>query len=180
MERLVNKSMMSFLSHHQLLKDQQYGFRCGRSTADLLTVLFQLWSDALDSGSEVRAVSLDISKAFDKVWHEGLLSKLQSYGINGLLLQWLKDYLSGRSQAVCVDGVQSKPRAINAGVPQGSVLGPTLFLIFINDLLESTSNPIHSFADDSTLHASLPAGPLSSARQQAADTLEADLSKIDE
>jgi ribonuclease P/MRP protein subunit RPP40 len=180
MERLVNKSLMSFLRHHRLLSDRQYGFQSERSTADLMSVLFQKWSDALDEGSEVRAVSLDISKAFDKVWHDGLLCKLQSYGIGGLLLNWLKDYLSGRSQAVCVDGVQSKPAAINAGVPQGSVLGPTLFLIFINDLLESTENPIHSFADDSTLHMPLPAGPLHVARQQVAETLESDLGKIEE
>jgi hypothetical protein len=114
------------------------------------------------------------------VWHNGLLCKLQSYGFSGLLLKWLKDYLSNHSQAVCVDGVNSKAQPINAGVPQGSVLGPTLFLIFINDLLESTSNPIHSFADDSTLHAHLPSGSLASARQQVADSLEADLSKIEE
>jgi hypothetical protein len=76
--------------------------------------------------------------------------------------------------------MQSKPQSVNAGVPQGSVLGPTLFLIFINDLLESTSNPIHSFADDSTLHAHLPAGPLHVARQQVAASLESDLAKIDE
>ena len=105
---------------------------------------------------------------------------MQSYGISGLLLSWLKDYLSNRSQAVCVDGVQSRSQAINAGVPQGSVLGPTLFLIFINDLLECTTNPIHSFADDSTLHACLPPGSLSDARQQIADSLESDLAKIDE
>ena len=67
MERIVNKSLMSFLRHHKLLNDHQYGFQSKRSTADLLSVLFQCWSDALDSGSEVRAVSLDISKAFDKV-----------------------------------------------------------------------------------------------------------------
>ena len=176
MERLINKSIMSFLRHHKLLSDRQYGFQSQRSTADLLSVLFQSWSDALDSGSEVRAVSLDISKAFDKVWHDGLLSKLHCYGISGLLLNWLKDYLSHRSQAVFVDGVQSKARTINAGVPQGSVLGPTLFLIFINDLLESTSNPIHSFADDSTLHTCLP----TNSREQIVDTLESDLAKIEE
>jgi len=180
MERLVNKSIMSFLRHHKLLNDRQYGFQSERSTADLLSALFQYWSDALDSGSEVRAVSLDISKAFDKVWHDGLISKLQSYGISGLLLSWLKDYLSNRSQAVCVDGVQSRSQAINAGVPQGSVLGPTLFLIFINDLLECTTNPIHSFVDDSTLHACPPPGSPSDARQQIADSLESDLAKIDE
>src|SRR5271167_862146 len=114
------------------------------------------------------------------VWHDGLVSKLQSYGIGVLLLNRLKDYLFCRSQAVCVDGVQSKPQAINAGVLQGSVLGPTLFLIFINDLLETTSNPIHSFADDSTFHARLPAGSLPLARQEVADALESDLAKIDD
>jgi Reverse transcriptase (RNA-dependent DNA polymerase) len=178
MERVINQSIVSFLRHHDLLNDHQYGFLSERSTADLLTVLFQTWSDALDSGSEIRAVSLDISKAFDKVWHEGLLTKLKAYGIDGPLLNWLTDYLSNRSQAVCVDGFLSGSQPINAGVPQGSVLGPTLFLIFINDLLSLTSNPAHSFADDTTLHCQLPAGPLSVARQEAAADLNSDLSKI--
>ena len=125
MERVVNQSIVSFLRHHNLLSDRQYGFLTERSTADLLTVLFQTWSDILDSGSEVRAISLDISKAFDKVWHDGLLAKLQSYGISGPLFDWLKDYLSNRSQAVHIDGFISRPQTINAGVPQGSVLGLT-------------------------------------------------------
>jgi hypothetical protein len=180
MERVVNQSIVSFLRHHNLLNDRQYGFLSERSTTDLLTVLFQTWTDALDSGSEVRAISLDISKAFDKVWHDGLLAKLQSHGIGGPLFNWLKDYLSNRSQAVRVDGIISESKSINAGVPQGSVLGPTLFLIFINDLLDITSNPIHSFADDSTLHVRLPPGPLTVARQEAAVTLDSDLAKIDE
>jgi hypothetical protein len=180
MERVVNQSLVSFLRHHNLFNDRQYGFLSERSTADLLTVLFQTWSDALDSGSEVRAISLDISKAFDKVWHDGLLAKLQSYGISGPLLSWLKDYLSNRSQAVRVDGFMSGSQPISAGVPQGSVLGPTLFLIFINDLLDITSNPIHSFADDSTLSSRLPPGPVIEAREEAAVVLDSDLAKIDE
>ena len=179
MERVVNQSVVSFLRHHDLLNDRQYGFLSERSTADLLTVLFQTWSDALDSGSEVRTISLDISKAFDKVWHDGLLAKLQSYGISGPLFDWLKDYLSNRSQAVRIDGFRSGSQSINAGVPQGSVLGPTLFLIFINDLLDLTSNPVHSFADDSTLHSQLPPGPLIASRQEAAVVLDSDLAKID-
>ena len=179
MERVVNQSVVSFLRHHNLLNDRQYEFLSERSTADLLAVLFQTWSDALDSGSEVRTISLDISKAFDKVWHDGLLAKLQSYGISGPLFDWLKDYLSNRSQAVRIDGFMSGSQSINAGVPQGSVLGPTLFLIFINDLLDLTSNPVHSFADDSTLHSQLPPGPLIASRQEAAVVLDSDLAKID-
>lgn len=179
MERVVNQSLVSFLRHHNLLNDCQYGFLSERSTADLLTVLFQKWSDALDSGSEVRTISLDISKAFDKVWHDGLLAKLQSYGVSGPLFNWLKDYLSNRRQAVRVDGFISGSQSINAGVPQGSVLGPTLFLIFINDLPDVTSNPLHLFADDSTVHAQLPSGPLTEAREETAAALNSDLAKID-
>jgi len=96
-------------------------------------------------------VALDISKAFDRVWHPALISKCRSYGLGSFFCNWLKNFLTDRSIQVLVDGFTSKIFKINAGVPQGCVLSPTLFIIFINDLLTSTINPIHSYADDSTL-----------------------------
>jgi hypothetical protein len=110
----------------------------------------------LGVGQEVRAVALDISKAFDKVWHDGLLSKLKGMGVSGVLLSWFASYLSDRKQRVCVNGSYSAFLPIEAGVPQGSVLGPILFLVFINDLFDKVKNNLDVFADDSTLWAVVP------------------------
>ena len=99
----------------------------------------------------MRGVFLDISKAFDKVWHSGLLFKLKAYGIEGQLLALLKDYLHGRQQRLVLNGQTSDWRKINSGVPQGSVLGPLLFLIFINDLLDGITALCKIFADDTSL-----------------------------
>jgi hypothetical protein len=102
---------------------------------------------ALEKGNEVRAVFLDISKAFDKVWHKCLLAKLKSIGINGPLLQWFESYLTERYQRVTIEGTSSDWARIEAGVPQGSVLGP----IYINDLADNVSSTSFLFADDSLL-----------------------------
>ena len=99
-------------------------------------------------------IVLDISKAFDRVWHSALLAKLPSFGIPPYLCDLLSSFLSERTISVVVDGSTSSTFHINCGVPQGSVLSPTLFLLSINDLLHSTSNTLHSYADDSTLHSS--------------------------
>ena len=99
----------------------------------------------------MRGVFLDISKAFDKVWHSGLLFKLKAYGIEGQLLALLKDYLHGRQQRLVLNGQTSDWRKINSGVPQGSVLGPLLFLIFINDLPDGITSLCNIFADDTSL-----------------------------
>lgn len=155
MERIINSEILKYLEHHRLIHDRQYGFRRGRSTADLLSYVTQIWNSALQSYGETSIVALDIAKAFDRVWHAALLNKLPSYGFPTKLCQWISDFLSGRTIQVVVDGHASGLHKINAGVPQGSALAPTLFLIHINDLLSATSNPIHCFADDSTLHSSI-------------------------
>ena len=93
----------------------------------------------------------DISKAFDKVWHKGLIFKLRRAGINGKLLDWLSNYLSNRRQKVILPGGQSNAQYINAGVPQGSILGLLLFLVFINDIVENIESGINLFADDTSL-----------------------------
>ena len=101
-------------------------------------------------------VMIDLHKAFDVVDHKPLLKKLQVYGLNTKSFKWFQSYLSGRYQKVCVDGKLSEPLSIHSGVPQGSILGPALFLLFINDLPLVLKNNIGIYADDSTLYASVP------------------------
>jgi hypothetical protein len=128
----------------------------------------------VDNGKEIRVVFLDIRKAFDKVWHKGLLHKLTLCGIRGNLLSWFEDYLIGRQQRVIINGQRSEWASVNAGVPQGSVLGPLLFLIYIND---STSNIRHCnarlFADDTCLFIEV------EDRRDSANLIDTDLRNID-
>ena len=153
-ETLLNCHFLHHLENNSLISDHQYGFRKARSTGDLLSYVTHIWSTSLRDFGESYVVALDISKAFDRVWHKSLLSKLPSYGFPPSLCSLLLSFLSNRSIAVVVDGSTSEPHPVNSGVPQGSVLSPTLFLLFINDLLNLTTNPLHSYADDSTLHSS--------------------------
>ena len=112
-----------------------------------------------DRHCESRVISLDISKAFDRVWHKGFLANLPMFGLHRTLINWIGSFLSDRSIAVRVDGFLSNLHSINAGVPQGSVISPVLFILFINDLLTSTSSSIHSFADDTFLSSSFSLNP---------------------
>jgi hypothetical protein len=105
----------------------------------------------LEAGKEVCMVFLDVSKAFDRVWHSGLLHKLRCLGIQGPLFDWLCDYLADRRIRVVINGQSSEWLNTTAGVPQGSILGPLLFLIFINDIAANIESHIHLFADDTSL-----------------------------
>lgn len=154
-ESLINSSLTQHLDSNKLLSDHQYGFRAGRSTADALTVISERILQSLDVCGETRAIALDISKAFDKVWHAGLIHKLMSYGVSGHALNIIKSFLSDRKIKVVLDGRSSSCYFINAGVPQGSILGPTLFLIFINDLPDNILSKLAIYADDTTLFSSL-------------------------
>ena len=107
---------------------------------------------ALDEGKEIRVVFCDISKAFDRVWHKGLIYKLKAIGIKGNLLNWIENYLSERKQRVVINNTNSDWREIKAGVPQGSILGPLFFLIFINDIIIDIQSNIKLFADDTSLY----------------------------
>ena len=143
METIITKQLLTFQETINLLSDHQYGFRKARSTGDLLSYAVHVWSSALESSGESRVISLDISKAFDRVWHKGLLTKLLIFGLHHTLIKRIGSFLSDRSVDVRVDGFLSNLHSINAGVPQGSVISPVLFLLFINDLLTSTSSSIH-------------------------------------
>lgn len=120
-ESVLNVHVLKFLEVQELQTDKQFGFRRSRSTADLLAYVTEHVSRVLDRQGVMRSVALDISKAFDKVWHRGLLHKLSSYGIKGELLQLLTSFLQYRRISVALDGQKSSSRHINAGVPQGSI-----------------------------------------------------------
>ncbi len=134
-----------------LLPHHQNGFPKRRSTGYLRALLTDSWSSCLSRFSEIFSVTLDISKAFDRVWHKSLLSKLPSFGFYPSLCFIISIFLTGRFISAVVDGHCSSPKAVNSGVPQGSVVSPTLFLSFINEL-SITNCPIQSYADDSTIH----------------------------
>ena len=141
------------LSDNQILTPNQSGFRPGDSTINqLLYITHRIYAAFEEFPSrEICAVFLDISKAFDKVWHEGLIFKLKTYGVSGPLLALIKSYLMNRKQRVVLNGKCSEWSEITAGVPQGSVLGPLFFLIYINDLVDGLSSDAKRFADDTSL-----------------------------
>ena len=136
----------------KLFPDFQYDFTSFRSTVDLLTVVSDGIARAFNKSGATRAVALDISEAFDRVWHAGLLHKLMSYKISGQIFGLVSSFLSNRHLRVVLDGKSSQEYPINAGAPQGSILGPTLFLIYINDLPDDVICDIAIYADDTTLY----------------------------
>ena len=152
MEKVIHKHMFNFLKDHKVLTRLQSGFVPGDSTAYQLVDIYNTFCKALDDGKEVRAVFCDISKAFDRVWHKGLLFKLKQAGIRSSLLQWLANYLLNRKQRVLIPGGSSDWLPNGAGVPQGSILGPLLFLIYINDIVMHINSTVRLFADDTSLY----------------------------
>lgn len=151
MERLIYEAMWHHIDTHQLISNRQFGFRAGHSTSDALTYVTQSLTNSMNNREEARMTCLDISKAFDRVWHPGLLAKLCALGFSGKLLKWLKDYLQDRSLRVLLNGRTSGRKTINAGVPQGSILGPLLFIVFIDDISDNLENPSILYADDATI-----------------------------
>ena len=151
-QRHVNNRIVDHLEKNGLFPDFQYGFRSSRSNADLLTVVSDRIARAFNKSGATRAVALDISKAFDRTLHAGLLHKLTSYGISGLIFGLISSFLSNRRLRVVLDGRFSQEYPVNAGVPQSSILGPTLFLLYINDLPDDVICDIAIYADDTTLY----------------------------
>ena len=150
-------------------------FRSSQSTADLIKVVSDRTARDFDRSGVTRAVALDISKAFDRVWHAGLLHKLKSYGISGQPIGRISSFLSNWRLRGVLDGKSSQEYPVNAWVPQGSILGPTLFLLYINDLLDYVICDIAIYADDTTLYSKCDQASDLCQRLELASELKSDL-----
>ena len=164
---------MSHLISNNLLSTKQFGFISGRSTVTQLLKYLDKCIEKIIAGNVVDCIYLDFAKAFDTVPHKRLLNKLKAYGISGNLLNWIEAFLSGRTQAVKVNGILSKTDPGISGIPQGSVLGPILFIIFINDILDNISSEGFLFAVDTKVFRSIQS-------KADADALQADINTLEE
>ena len=152
LEKLIYKRVMSFLNSHDILNKNQFGFRRKHSTTLAVLELVDTIYQNLDKKQIVVGIYLDLKKAFDTVNHEILFKKLQNYGIRGKTLEWFRSYLTGRKQYTLVNSCKSQCMNINCGVPQGSVLGPLLFLLYVNDInFAVTAETVKLYADDTNL-----------------------------
>ena len=171
METIVRSHVMDHMVKHQLFCEEQHGFVPGRSCMTQLITCIDDWSEALDRGEPLDAIYLDFKKAFDTVPHERLIQKLVSYGIDGNVKEWISSFLHGRKQRVSINGHTSQWSSVTSGIPQGSVLGPILFVVFINDLPDVVKNVVRIFADDTKLY-----GPVST--EEGRTVLQEDTDKL--
>ncbi|KAK7093942.1 hypothetical protein V1264_007621 [Littorina saxatilis] len=152
MEGLVRERVMKHLAENNLIHKEQHGFVAGRSCVTQLLDVLDAWTEVLDDGGSVDIIYTDFMKAFDSVPHKRLLSKVAAHGIQGKVLRWVESFLTDRTQCVVVNGASSQQAKVTSGVPQGSVCGPLLFVIYINDLPEVCSCPVRLFADDTKVY----------------------------
>ena len=148
MERIIKQDLMDHLNKHKLITNNQHGFVKGRACVTNLLETMDFTTESMASNEWVDLLFLDFAKAFDKVPHNRLILKLKGYGISGKLLDWIRAFLSNRKQRVVLGEHKSKWTEVKSGVPQGSVLGPILFIIYINDLSDLISNVCKIYADD--------------------------------
>ncbi|MCG8032216.1 MAG: hypothetical protein JAZ03_08575 [Candidatus Thiodiazotropha taylori] len=152
MEKIIRNAIVQHMTDNNLFNPSQHGFIKGKSCLTQLLEFIEDVSQAIDDGYNVDVIYLDFKKAFDKVPHQRLLLKLQNYGIKGQVYEWVKDFLSDRVQRVMVNGTPSEWAEVSSGIPQGSVLGPILFLVYINDMPDVIAVLIKLYADDAKIY----------------------------
>ena len=171
LETIIAYKIREHLERENLIKLSQHGFRKGFSCLTNLLSFYSEIFEAVDSGEGYDTIYLDLSKAFDKVPHRRLIKKLEAHGIGGDVKGWIEDWLSDRKQRVCINGEKSDWGTVTSGVPQGSVLGPLLFIIYLNDMDQNISSSLSKFADDTKLGRII-GGP------QDSQVLQNDLNKL--
>ena len=171
MEHIIASHIMTHLDNNNILAHYQHGFRSRHSCETQLINTTEEISRHLNNGEQVDAVILDFEKAFDTVAHQRLLRKVEYYGIRGPVHGWLRSWLVGRTQCVVLDGETSENESVTSGVPQGTVLGPIMFLMYINDIAAKTTSTIKLFADDGLLLRKINS-------TSDAETLQKDLNEI--
>ena len=173
MESIVRDAMVEHLIMNNLFTDDQHGFVPGRDCITQLLVCMEIWTKMIEDGVCFDAIYTDFSKAFDSVPHERLFVKMEALRIKGDILNWVKSFLSGRTQCVNVEGAFSSWKEVISGIPQGSVIGPILFVIFINDMpTQVVHNFCKLFADDCKLF-----GPVISSGE---NLVQSDLAKLEQ
>ena len=160
MDAIQSEHLLSYLNSNHLLNKYQFGFLPRRSIVTQLVYVVDTWLRDLENGNQLSAIFMDFQKAFDRVWHTGLVHKLRTLGVLPNSVSWISSFLTDRTIAVRVSSCLSSQHTISAGVPQGSHLGPVLFLVFINDLPDHVNIPTELYADDALLHHTLSEAPL--------------------
>lgn len=165
--------MLEHLIKNNIISPHQHGFVPKRSCSTQLLEALDMWTEVLDKGGSIDVIYMDFQKAFDSVPHRRLLQKLASCGIQSKVLDWVKDFLKEQKQKVVINGVHSQEADVTSGIPQGSVLGPLLFVVYINDLPHGLKTTAKMFADDTKLYAR-------SDVDSGSQDLQADLDKLQE
>ena len=173
LESIFRDVLIDHMKNNKLFSKSQFGFIGGRSTVLQLLTVLDRWTEILDQGGIIDVIYLDFMKAFDKVPHKRLIEKIKSYGIGQHITNWIQDFLHGRKHRVCVNGKFSSWAPVTSGIPQGSVLGPLLFVLYINDLPKDIISDIYLFADDTKIFTQV-------TNMEDAAKLQDDLTKLQE
>ena len=153
MEAIIQKRLLNHFIFDKIISDRQAAYLKGDSTIHQLLHIVHLIRTSWTKGKITQGIFLDVSAAFDKCWHSGLLAKLYQNKVEGTCFELFQSYLTNRKQIVVVDGSKSEAKNISAGVPQGSRLAPLLWLLYINDIIENLESETFLFADDTCLFA---------------------------